>query len=208
MYVPHQFQNNNITEVRDFIRQNSFGILVNHSDGRPFATHIPLELETNIAGNEVLFGHISKANPQGKNFVNKSPVLAIFSGANSYISSSWYDHENVPTWNYVAVHVYGKVKIIQGEELLYSLKKLVDKYEAQSLNPVRVESMSEKFLHDHINGIIGFEISLDEVQSAFKLSQNRDDKNHESIVESLKQKGDANSLAVAAAMEKQRGGGR
>ena len=205
MYVPHQFQNNNITEVRDFIRQNSFGILVNHSDGRPFATHIPLELETNIAGNEVLFGHISKANPQGKYFENQSKVLAIFSGANSYISSSWYDHENVPTWNYVAVHVYGSVKIIQGEELLYSLKKLVDKYEAQSLNPVKVESMSEKFLSDHINGIIGFEISVDEVQSAFKLSQNRDDKNHKSIVQSLKEKGDVNSLAVAAAMEKQRG---
>ena len=204
MYIPHNFQNNNLDEVRDFIRKNSFGIMVNQTDKKLRATHIPLELETNIDGNEVLFGHISIANPQWKNFTHDADVLCIFSGANSYISSSWYDHENVPTWNYLAVHVYGTVKIIEGNALLYSLKKLVDKYEVNSKNPVKVENMSEPFLSAHIKGIVGFEISINEIHSAAKLSQNRDDVNHENITKELNLRNDPGSTAIASAMIEER----
>ncbi len=204
MYIPHHFQNNNLDEVRDFIRKNSFGIMVNQTDGKLWATHIPLELETNIDGNEVLLGHISIANPQWKNFTNDANVLCIFSGANSYISSSWYDHENVPTWNYLAVHVYGTVKIIEGPALLFALKKLVDKYEANSPNPIKVENMSESFLNAHIKGVVGFEISINEVHSAAKLSQNRDKVNHDKIIEELNSNNDLGSTAIAQAMTEER----
>ena len=92
---------------------------------KSIATHIPLELSKNKLGKDILQGHVSKANPQWHHFKNNTEVLAIFTGPHGYISSSWYDFEEVPTWNYIAVHVYGTIKIIEGEELYNSLKQLV-----------------------------------------------------------------------------------
>ncbi len=113
MYTPPYYKNENVENVLDFVEKNSFGILISQSNSKLLATHIPLEFDKNENGQTILVGHISKANPQWKNFINDSNVLAIFNGPHSYISSSWYDHENVPTWNYIAVHIYGKVKIIE-----------------------------------------------------------------------------------------------
>lgn len=202
MYIPACFKNNDLNEVRDFLNKNSFGILVSQSDSKFWATHIPLELDKDENGKDILVGHISKANPQWKNFTNDSQILAIFSGAHSYISSSWYDHENVPTWNYIAVHIYGKIKIIEGEKLINALKKLVDKYEKNSDKPVSVEKMSEKFISKEIKGIVGFEIEINEIQSAYKLSQNRDTHNHKNIIVELDKKGDCNSQIIAEEMKK------
>ena len=100
MYIPELYKNENQEEIQNFLHQNGFAILVNQTDGKLWATHIPLVLETNEKGKQILVGHISKLNPQGESFKTNDDVLAIFSGAHTYISSSWYDHENVPTWNY------------------------------------------------------------------------------------------------------------
>ncbi len=202
MYTPQYAQNNKIDEVKDFIKANSFGILVSQLENKIWATHIPLELDKNAEGKEVLFGHISRANPQWKNFTNDGQVMCIFNGSNSYISSSWYNHENVPTWNYIAVHIYGKIKIIEGEEFLSSLKRLVDKYEAGSKKPMSVEKMSQEYIQQTMKGIVGFEISIDEIHSTYKLSQNRDEINHANIITELEKKGDINSLAIAEEMKK------
>ncbi|MEO5684681.1 MAG: FMN-binding negative transcriptional regulator [Chitinophagaceae bacterium] len=202
MYIPPLYKNNNAAEVRDFITQNSFGILINQAAGQLSATHIPLELDINENGQDILTGHISKGNLQWKNFINDAEVLAIFPGPHSYISSSWYDHENVPTWNYIAVHVYGKIKIIEGEKLIGALTKLVHKYEAGSEKPVSVENMSAGFFTKQINGIVGFEIEITDIQPAYKLSQNRDAVNHTNITAALEKKADYNSLAIAAEMKK------
>ncbi|TAE00039.1 MAG: FMN-binding negative transcriptional regulator [Bacteroidetes bacterium] len=204
MYIPKHFRNENIDQVREFIKANSFGILVSQTEGNLFATHIPLELDQNEAGKDILCGHISKANPQWRNFKSETEVLAIFSGSHTYISSSWYDHENVPTWNYMAVHVRGKIQIIEGEKLMLALKKLVDKYESASENPVSIEKMSSKMLEKEIKGIIAFEIEIEKIEAAYKLSQNRDAKNHENIIKELEKRGDENSLKVAEQMGKGR----
>ncbi len=201
MYIPSNFRPTNIDEVKIFIQQNSFGILVSQVEGKPWATHIPLELETNADGHAVLVGHISKGNKQWKDFNPNQEVLAIFNGPHAYISSSWYDHENVPTWNYIAVHVYGKIRIISGDELLASLKRLVDKYEAHSAKPVTVEGMSPKFLEGELRGVIGFEIAITDIQAAYKLSQNRDVKNKTQIISELENRGDAGSLEIAKHMK-------
>ena len=111
MYIPSHFKNDDAAEVRDFLTKNSFGILISQADARLWATHIPLELDKNENGQDILTGHVSRGNPQWKNFADNSGVLAIFPGPHSYISSSLYDHENVPTWNYIAGHIYGKIKI-------------------------------------------------------------------------------------------------
>lgn len=203
MYIPELYKNENPDEIRNFLKSNSFGVLVNQTEGRLWGTHIPLELDVNDAGREVLYGHISKENPQWQNFDSAPEVMAIFSGPHSYISSSWYDHENVPTWNYIAVHVYGKIRIIEGEEMLTALKKLVDKYEAASEKPVKIENLSlETMLQTR--GIIAFEIEITEIQAQKKLSQNRDDKNHSAIISQLQKTGDPNALNIACEMAKQR----
>lgn len=202
MYVPHYYKNENIEDVLDFIEKNSFGIIISQSDSKFLATHIPLELDRNDNGHPILTGHISKGNPQWKNFVNDNEILAIFNGPHCYISSSWYDHENVPTWNYIAVHIYGKVKIIEGERLITALTKLVDKYEKQMKNPVSVRTMSKEYFNNQIKGIVGFEIEITEIQSAYKLSQNRDKKNLSNIVAELSKTDDNNSHLIAKEMEK------
>ena len=132
MYTPAIYQLENPDTIRAFLKENAFGILINQTNGKLWATHIPMELDYNSEGKEILHGHLSKENPQGIAFENNTEVLAVFTGPHAYISSSWYDHENVPTWNYTAVHVYGKVKIIHGEAVIDSLTKLVDKYEQAS----------------------------------------------------------------------------
>lgn len=201
MYISAINKNENKEEIEKFLHANSFGILVNQTNGKLWATHIPLELDTNENGKKVLYGHIAKENPQWEGFKDNDQILAVFSGPHSYISSSWYDHENVPTWNYIAVHVYGKVKIIEGEVVVEHLKKLVDKYEQNSENPVRVEDFSKKTMMQ-TRGIVAFEIEITEIQATRKLSQNRDDKNYQNIILELEKINDNQAIAVANEMKK------
>ncbi|HEX9151290.1 MAG TPA: FMN-binding negative transcriptional regulator [Flavobacterium sp.] len=201
MFIPDSYKNEDQEEIKKFIQENSFGILINQTNGKLCATHIPLELDTNAAGRSILLGHIAKENPQWNGFTENDEILAIFSGPHSYISSSWYDHENVPTWNYIAVHVYGKIKIIEGDAVLESLKKLVDKYEQHSENPVRVEDLSKKTMMA-TRGIVAFEIEITAIQGAKKMSQNRDDKNYQNIISELEKTKDVQAIAVANEMKK------
>lgn len=200
MYVPSYFRPTDISAVKSFLEENSFGILINQVNAKLTATHIPLLLEQ-ANGKEYLVGHISKANPQWHTFEALNEVLAVFPGPHAYVSSSWYGQENVPTWNYLAVHVYGQIQIIDGQELYDSLARLVAKYEANNPNPVKMSNLSEKILKQ-INGVIGFKINIQEIQAAYKLSQNRNSEDHQSIIDRLRQTGDPNAIAVANQMEK------
>lgn len=201
MYIPDIYKNENSEEIKKFLQENSFGILINQSNGKLCATHIPLELETNQDGKDILYGHISIENPQWEGFTDNDQVLAVFSGPHSYISSSWYDHENVPTWNYIAVHVYGKIKIIEGVGVIESLKKLVDKYEQNSENPIRIEDLSKKTMMQS-RGIVAFEIEINEIQATRKMSQNRDAKNYQNIITELEKVNTDQSIATAKEMKK------
>lgn len=203
MYIPNQYKNENLSEVKSFIQDNSFGILVSHSNGKSIATHIPLELSKNEFGKDVLQGHVAKANPQWHHFKDKTEVLAIFNGPHSYVSSSWYNFEEVPTWNYIAVHVYGVIKIIEKEALYKSLKELVDKYEATSEKPIKVEELSKNTMRQ-INGIVGFEIEITDIQAAYKLSQGMNDKNHQTIISKLENDKNPQCKHIAGAMKNQR----
>jgi transcriptional regulator len=201
MYIPKYFKTEDLTVVKEFIEANGFGILISEEEGRPLATHIPMLLDKNVQGRDILTGHLSKANNQWKGFSGKQEVLAIFTGPHAYVSSSWYDHENVPTWNYLAVHVYGIIHIVEGDLLRAQLSRMVDKYESGLNNPVRVDTMSKDFLEKEIKGIVGFDIEITEIQAASKLSQNRDEKNYKRIIDGLTRKGDMNSLEMARIMK-------
>ncbi len=202
MYIPLQYQNKNFEEIKDFIQENAFAILINQVSGQPWATHLPLELNSDNKGSYKLVGHLAKANPQWKSFEKQPEVLVIFNGPHSYVSSSWYQQEEVPTWNYIAVHIYGKVNIQTENELHKSLTALVDKYESHSEHPVSVPGFSKKTMRQ-IKGVVGFEISVDKIQAAYKLSQGRVN-DQEAIIDKLRQKANAGSQDIAREMEKRR----
>ncbi len=199
MYTPQHYKNEDPSEIKDFLKRNGFGILVNITDGRPWATHIPLELDIDEHGKDVLVGHISKTNPQWKYFTGDKEVLCIFNGPHGYISSSWYKEEDVPTWNYIAVHVYGVLKILKEEAVLNSLHKLVDKYEHHSKEPVSLHDMSPKTMRQ-IKSIVGFQITISDIQATYKLSQTRE-LDHPKIIRELGETNDPGAKGVAEAMK-------
>jgi transcriptional regulator len=201
MFIPNQFKIQDITQVEDFLKKNTFAALVSQVKGRLWATHIPMMLAKNQAGEDILLGHISKANEQWKEIEEQAEVLAIFQGAHTFISSDWYNHQNVSTWNYMVAHVYGKVRIIEGEEMRHAVKTLVDHYEPKH-SKGRMENMEEKYVNRELRGIYGVELKITSIETAFKLSQNRDDENYHHIVEKLEERGDDDSRKVAEMMKK------
>ncbi|WP_276389974.1 FMN-binding negative transcriptional regulator [Eudoraea chungangensis] len=202
MYIPSKYENTNLKEVKEFIQLNAFGILTSLSKGRLWATHIPLELEIREGSPDVLVGHIAKANEQWKGFDNNQEVLCIFNGPHSYVSSSWYEKEEVPTWNYIAVHVYGTIKIQNEREVLAAMHRLVDKYEKHSKQPLSLKNLSPKTLKQ-VRGVVGFEIKIEEIKAAYKLSQGREE-DHTSIIKELNNLNNPASSSIAKEMQKKR----
>lgn len=199
MYTPSYYKNNNMEEIRDFLLHNAFGILITVLDNRPWGTHIPLELEQDEMGRDVLVGHIAKANPQWKSFGDPTEVLCIFNGPHAYVSSSWYREEEVPTWNYLAVHVYGNLTVLDQEKTMASLHRLVDKYEKSSKQPISLKEMSPKTL-GQVKGVVGFQILITGIQATYKLSQTRPE-DHPKIIGELEERRDSGSQAIAQRMK-------
>ncbi len=189
-------------EIFDFIQANGFATIVSVVEGKLWASHIPLVLSNDRTE---LLGHLSRGNKAWKNLTDQEEVLCIFHGAHAYISSSWYNHENVSTWNYQIAHVYATATLIEDEELLQSLKDLTNKYEQHSEKPVTVEGMNPAYVAREMKGIVGIKLRITRVEASFKLSQNRDDTNHQHIVEALSKRGDSPSAEIAKAMKKIRG---
>ncbi len=145
MYTPHHFRPPSIAAVQQFVQEHAFATLVSQHKGLPIATHIPLQL-IQRSNQWFLQGHVSKGNQQWKGLEQQEQVLAIFTEAHTYISSSWYDHVNVPTWNYISVHLYGKAHLLKEEELLKSLDLLVNHYEKGNEQPFHMNQMSPQLL--------------------------------------------------------------
>jgi transcriptional regulator len=207
MYIPKLFDEKSWPEIKQVIEQNSFATIVSSDAGVPVATHAPLCLVESPDRGPALQGHFAKANPHWRLLEQDQKSLVIFSGPNAYVSPRWYDHVNVPTWNYIAVHVYGKPRLVTApEEMRELLKRLVDRYEGQADAASRyaVERLPEDFLESQMKGIVGFEISVDEVQASFKLSQNRDQKNHDNVVAELRKSEDQKAQNVAQIMANRR----
>lgn len=201
MYVPKMFKVSDLEEIHAFIEEKSFATLVTMDKGRPIATHLPLELKKQ--GNEYyLTGHLAYGNRQWRTFDGE--VLAVFQGPDAYVSSSWYEHEEVPTWNYQVVHVYGQAMICEKEELIEDLTYMLKKYEENRQNPVLWGTLSQELLDKELKGIVGFKIKISEVQAAYKLSQNRSQMDFLHIIEELRHEGNPKSEQIAIEMEKRK----
>lgn len=207
MYVPKLFQQKDWQEIKSVIEHHSFATLVTCTGDAPVATHLPLRLVESAPDKWTLQGHMSRANPHWRGFEEGKKSLAIFSGPHTYVSPRWYDHVNVPTWNYIAVHIYGKVRLLaDGAELHSMMKGLVDQYEGHIAEPARyaIEKLPADFLQSQLNGIVGFEMPVDEIQASFKLSQNRNDASHANVVSELSKSDDQSAREVARIMSCQR----
>ncbi|SDJ62651.1 FMN-binding negative transcriptional regulator [Salimicrobium halophilum] len=201
MYIPKQFEVTDMEEIKAFIQAYPFGTIVTTREGRQLATHVPLEMNEE-KGSYYMTGHLAYANPQWKTFEGQEALL-IYQGPHAYVSASWYEGENVSTWNYQAVHVYGTVELMNEQELEADLARLMGKYEQGRENPVLWENMSEK-VKKQMNAIVGFKVKVEEVQAAFKLSQNRTEADYQNIIDHLWKEEDCNSRGVAEEMKKRR----
>lgn len=200
MYIPKIYRNEDRPKIIEFITQNNFGIMVScNLQQKIIATHIPFLFEERDE-KLIAVSHMSKANEQWKNLESQSEILIIFQGPHTYISSSWYNHVNVPTWYYIAVHLYGKVKLFTQEEAYHHLSKLVDFHESGEKNPISVDGMGRNYVDREMKGMIAFEIEVSEIQAVEKLSQNRDEENLNLINEKLLERNDDSSKAIAKAI--------
>lgn len=202
MYIPTINKIANEEEIYRFIQENPFAIIVSNTNDGFMATHTPVELEKNEQGEYVLHSHIAKSNTQWKNFTEATELMVIFNGPHAYISSSWYDHPNVPTWNYIAIHVYGKPKLLGHSETLQLLNKLVTRHEKNSVAPFEMSQLSETYIENHLKALVAFEISINRIDAKQKLSQNRDAHNFNTIIDELEKRGDEQSNAVKNEMER------
>ena len=201
MYIPKLYREEDREKILEFLKQNNFPALVTYDGEKPIATHLPVEVLENENGSLTILGHMSRANPQWRSF-GEQEVLLIFQGAHTYISPRWYDHVNVPTWNYMMAHVYGKVRLVEGEELHSLLSRLVKNHEEPTA--YSLEALPQDFVQKEMNGVVGFAVDVTRVDAGYKLSQNRNDGDHENIIRELEGRGDENSAAVAKSMRTMR----
>lgn len=202
MYIPKHFRQKDWEEIQRFITEFPFAILASMKDLFPVATHIPIELETNFEGEKVLWGHMARGNRQWRGFGAHPEVLVIFQSYNSYVSSSWYEDPEVPTWNYQAVHISGRVKELSAEALKESLRRQLSRYEQDSECPVSMETLPESIVEPQLKGIFGFEITIDKIEANYKLSQNRNERDYDNVIHELWKKEDEQSRGIAEAMRR------
>ncbi len=202
MHIPKLYREEDHEKILEFLKQNNFPAFVTYDGEKLIATHAPVEVAENGDQSLTIYSHISRANPQWKTF-GAQEALLIFQGAHTYISPRWYNHVNVPTWNYTIVHVYGKVREISGDALHSLLSRLVKNHEAHSA--YSLETLPQDFVEKEMKGVFGFAVDVTRVDAGYKLSQNRNDEDHENIIRELDARGDENSAAVANAMREKRG---
>jgi len=201
MYTPKLYREEDREKILSFLKSNNFPTLVSTHEGRLTATHLPVEMLENPDGSLTIHGHFSRANPQWKSLEGQEALL-IFQGSHTYISPRWYNHINVPTWNYVSVHVYGNIRILEAEEFRSLLRNLVHLHEAET--GYSLDGLPTDFVEKEMRGAIGFSMEVTRLDAASKLSQNRDDESHSSIIRHLKERGDAASAEIAQEMQKRR----
>ena len=192
MYIPVPNREDNVSVLRRFVRANPLCTLVTMTGKGLIASHIPIVLHESASGFGVLRGHLARGNSQWRDCDANVEALAIFMGPQHFISASWYPGtrthgEEVPTWNYVAVHAYGSLRIIEDSNwLLDHLKILVEENERIVETPWSISDAPPEFIASQMRNIIGVEIDVSRVEGKWKASQNRDDEEAAGVVIGLR----------------------
>jgi len=201
MYVPRHYAVTDRQQLHDFIKGNGFGIMFSGNGPEPVASHLPFILDESAGEQGTLLSHMAGANRQWRH-ADGQQVLTVFQGPHTYVSPTWYqDPETVPTWNYVAVHVYGILKVVQDQERIQNiLARITDYYEASLPQPWQAEFTSE-YAQQMVKRIVAFEIEIDKMQGKWKLNQNHPEERRRRVVDVLKTMPGDNSRGIATLME-------
>jgi transcriptional regulator len=200
VYIPPPFHETDLKQLDWLLERDAFGTLISTHEGAPFVTHLPV-LYRRADAQVTLRGHWARANPQWST-IEGQRVLLIIHGPHAYISPRWYTDpvNNVPTWNYATAHLYGHVQLIEESARLAGIvKALAEYYEAAAETPWRMSANSAN--DQRLRGIVGFELTVDEIQLKFKLNQNHPAANIEKVVSALRAQGGEDALGVAALMQ-------
>lgn len=201
MYIPKYYKINERNEIFDFINDNSFAILITRNEGELVASHLPLLLKSDEGENGTIYGHMAKANHQWKGI--QGEVLAIFPGAHKYISSSWYEtNQSVPTWNYISVHAYGKIEILEDREIKEKIIRETVKFFESPESAYSVDNLKETFFDGLLRGITAFRIEISRLEGKKKMSQNHSEERQERVINKLEGFSDEDSKEIAARMKK------
>jgi transcriptional regulator len=204
MYDLTYFKEEDKVVVFQFMKENPFAFITGCDEhNKPVATQIPLFIDER---DDKLFlsGHIMKNTDHHKAFLYNPNVLAVFTGANTYVSAGVYDNPNqASTWNYISVHAKGTLSCLDHDALLHILKRTTDHFDGSDPNsPSSFDNLREAYVQHLSKAIVAFEIEVKEIDNVFKLSQNRDEKSYHNIIEYLHQRKDAQSKVIATEMEK------
>ncbi len=200
MYVPPHFAETDPATLHAFIERHSFGLLVSQVDGVPFATHLPFLLDRNAGPHGTLIGHVARANPHWQ-ALREQTSLVVFSGPHAYISPTWYETANVvPTWNYTAVHAYGRAELVEDQnQLLEIVQRSVAVYESTMPRPWTLDT-NGPFAERLLAQIVGFRIPIDRIEGKWKLNQNHPVERREKVIRALEERGGEDAQAIAALM--------
>lgn len=199
MYIPEHFKIEDDEIIYDFIEKYSFATLFSQHNGEPYATHLPLILNKD---ENALYGHFARPNEQWKDVENQQ-VLVVFQGPHCYISPSWYETTKaVPTWNYVSIHLYGKMEFVGDRKVKFdSLNDLVNKYERPD-SPYNLNDVDPSFIEGMSKGIVAFKITITKIEAKAKLSQNHPVERQELIIKQLENTSKQDEIQVASLMKK------
>jgi transcriptional regulator len=203
MYTPAHFTTTDATWLDWLAEHHSFGTLVSQAEGAPFATHLPV-LYRREGDQAILTGHWARPNAQWRD-IDGQRVLFMFQGPHAYVSPRWYvdTPKQVPTWNYVTAHVYGKIRLVsEGEELERIVVSLAERFEAGAETPWRLAD-ADPANRARLKGIVGFELRSQSVQIKLKLNQNHPAANVQGVIAGLRATGSAEGAAVADLMQKE-----
>ena len=194
MYTPKAFQCDDRDQMFTLIKDHPLATLICNTDAGLEANHLPMLFEQ-INGRDMLIGHIAKANPLHKHLSNGSDVLVTFQGSQAYISASHYptkqrDARVVPTWNYSAVHIKGRIEFTNDKkDLLSIVEALTHAQEHQREHPWKVSDAPQEYIDQMLKAIVGLRISIDDIQGKWKVSQNHTAENRQGVVSALRQEG-------------------
>lgn len=200
MYVPEHFKEENPERISTLIRDNAFGMLVTAPHGQPFVSHLPFLFERVSGTPGKLRGHMARANPHWEHLATGAEVLVVFQGPHAYVSPSWYSTPGVPTWNYAVAHLRGKPRLIEAEaELEALLEQQTHVQEQHRATPWTPDLVGER--RTRLLGlIVGFDIDITDIQTKFKLSQNRPAEDRVRIIAELGNSTNQVEVSVAKLM--------
>jgi transcriptional regulator len=199
MYPPSHFTESRPELLLQIMRENSFATIVTATGGVPLVSHVPVLIDDGgAAGGLKIRGHVSRANPHGTQLEGSEQVLTIFHGPHGYVSPAWYEGpRNVPTWNHVTVHAYGRARLLDPSELGVQLTDLVERHEGTTATAWRLESLPEGYAEKLMRAIVGFEIAVERVEGTLKVSQNRSSEDQQRVLDQMSSSIDPTTRQVA-----------